>query len=162
METVISNRRWFRVYLIIRSTVLLLAALWLAAQFVGFGEHPYIQLLSAVAISLLLVIVLFDAIQKPGLFEVLRNDPQIVIRLYQPDTRYFFWFRERFVQTFEIQPGDKIELYGEMKALPWKRKVQLMIKQQNGQQYISDKIDVSWARQSELKRLLALTKETQQ
>lgn len=161
METVISNRRWFRVYLIIRSSVLLLAVLWLVAQLAWSSESFYVQLLKGVAIPLLMVVLLFDAVQQPGLFEVLQYQNQIAIRLSQPDTRYFIWHRESSVQTFELQPGDEIELFGEYQALPWNRKVQLVIRQQGGQQFVSNKIDVSWARQTDLKRLLALTKETQ-
>ena len=161
METVISNRRWFRVYLIIRSSVLLLTGLWFATKLISPGDSFYLQLLNGVAIPFLMVVLLFDAVQQPGLFEVLRNQEQIAIRLFQPDTRYFIWHRESLVRTFDLQPGDEIELFGEYQTLPWNRKIQLVIRKKGGQQFVSNKIDVSWAQQSELKRLLALTKETQ-
>ena len=109
MEIVISNQRWFSTYLIIRNSVLLLTGIWLVSQLLISDQPLLLQYLSPVAISLLLVLLLFDFIQKPSLFEVIRKKDDLEIRLFHPDTRYFIRLNERFIQTIQLQPTDRLE-----------------------------------------------------
>lgn len=122
-------------------------------------ESVGLSLFSSVALSLLLMLMLFDLLQKPGLFEVLRKGEGLQIKLYNPDTRYFFWLDEKRVRSFELEHGDQLQLYGQYEGLPWKKRIHLVIEKPSGQKYISDKLDISWASKLQLKKLIDLTKE---
>lgn len=159
MKVILSNRRWLRVYLIIRNSIFLLTLLWLGMKFMLPEQTIELGLLGATVLSFLLMMVLFDMLQKPGLFEVTRVGEGLQIKLYNPDTRYFFWLNEKRVRAFQLEPGDQLQLYGQYEGLPWKKRIHLVIEKPSGQKFISDELDISWASKAQVQRLLSLSQE---
>ncbi len=159
MQVILSNRRWLRVYLIIRNSILVLTFAWLLITFTLPEFAASLGLFSSVVWSLLLVLILFDMLQKPGLFEVLRAGEGLLIKLYNPDTRYFFWLDEKRVRSINLEQDDQLQVYGQFEGLPWKKRIHLVIEKPSGQKFISDKLDISWASRTQFQKLIGLTKE---
>lgn len=156
MKTIITNRVWFRKYLLFRNIILGLTLATLLAQFAGIEGGALLQLLSATALSLLLVLLLFDYLQRPGLLEIFQNKEGLIIKLYQPDSRLMHWWDEQRIRTFLLDSPAQLQVYGQYERLPWRKKIQLVVQLPDGSQAISERIDVSWASKSQLQRLIQL------
>lgn len=159
MEKIISNRSWFKTYLIIRNIIFSLLMIWVVLQFTAWKDTEGLKIFISVTLSLLLVLLLFDTLQKPSLFEVFRKGKELKINLYQPDVRYLVWFNEERIRSFHLEDNNQLEIFGEYQGLPWKKKIKLVIHGIGDQKFVSNKIDISWARKFELKQLVAIARK---
>ena len=122
------------------------------------SELAITKIFQAVSLSLLLVLLIFDYVQKPTFFELFRDKNNLIMKLFIPDTRYYLFFLEKRVKTLTIHEKERIELTHEDAPLK-KSRLGFLIKKQDGTVLETEKLGFSWASAGQMQILNLMISE---
>lgn len=159
MKIVLSNKKWFLVYIWLRSIIILVFFISILSGFLLDNPPLWLATIRGVFFSFFLLMIIFEIMQKPSYLNVgYAEGGKLNIALFIPDTNTFFYFNKRNIQHFVIDTEDKLELLGVFKKMPWQQKLQMVVSKPNGEKFQSEVMDVSWASKAELQRFYELAK----
>ena len=146
-----TNKAWFLRYLMARRLILgfvfFSIFLVIKPEIISDSLGNIVQISS---ISLLLVLLIFDYIQVPMLFELYQRQGGIKIGLYIPDTRYAIYFYRHKMKYYDVEIRDKISIKIFFYFISIFNRGELEIEKESGQIMNFPKLDLSWATQKEL------------
>lgn len=156
---ILSNRKWFKTYIIARQTLLFFIILGFFLTFVDMGFWG--RFYNAITFPLLLVLLLFEYVENPALFEIEKHDGNsLVFKLFAPNKGILYIFSEKKVKNLEISSKDKISVQISQNELPFLtiKKCFFLINKGTNSSIRTAKIGLGWADEStisEIKKIVA-------
>ena len=155
-KILLSNKTWFANYSRIRIFLILLAITLLAGKYWehSFFDSAVVTILLAISSSILLTILLFDYLQKPSFLEIVELDESLLLKLYQPNTNYLFYYKESAVRTLSIAKEDRLVLRIYKGILPLLDRIDFVLTRKNGETWKTNTINIGWRNSGELEDLI--------
>jgi len=157
----LTNKKWFNTYAVIRTAIVLVMVLLFLFKISPFYLSAYKStwtILTAIFIPLLSTILLFDYLQKPSFLELSKVEKGLVLKMYQPDSRYFFFLKKRAVKQLILSEGDKLTYQIQQSILSVFNKIIFIIQKKNGEVLKTNQINIGWMSQNQLNILNQLVK----
>jgi len=104
------------------------------------------------------IALLFDYLQKPSFLELSKVEKGLVLKMYQPDSRYFFFLKKRAVKQLILSEGDKLTYQIQQSILSVFNKIIFIIQKKNGEVLKTNQINIGWMSQNQLNILNQLVK----
>lgn len=86
---------------------------------------------SSVLGALVLVILLFDYLQKPSFLEITKSNYRVELNIYEPDSRYLFYLKESGIKTLTVADTKSIRCIQKVSKLPFLNQVYFEINEAN-------------------------------
>ena len=92
----ISNRKWFKTYVLIRQIILflLLVSCCLCLFLFQDKNSAFFKMMMGIGGMLMMVILLFDYRERPAFFELEKQQQGLLLQLFLPDYRYLFFLEK--------------------------------------------------------------------
>lgn len=158
----LSNKKWFNYYIALRTTVILtiiILFLFKISLYFSLAYESTWTLLVAMFLPLLGTILLFDYWQKPSFLELSKEKKRLVLKMYQPDTRYFFFLKENAIKQLSISDGDKLTYQFHKNVFSALNQLVFLIQKKDDQIIKTNKINIGWMNQYQLKQLNQMVNE---
>ena len=153
-EIILTNRKWFNTYSIVRIVTVLIAISFFLIPI--FHESAISALLQSTALFLILTILLFDYFQKPSFLEICKENSRIIIKQYAPDTRYLFLLTENKINAIQLNDADEIDIQLYKGSIPLLNQIEFRIKKIGQAEIRSKKINIGWIQDGQIDRLKSI------
>lgn len=153
MSILLSNKKQFWAYLIIRSTSFLLGLLVIMMLPLGYEETSFYQFLQILAPALILPILLFEYLHTPTFLSVYQNKTGLKLSFYKPDHRYFFFLRKKYIQELFIKKQETVLLKIESKLGGMVNMGIFLIQRDNGMVTKTTDLNLDFFRPKEIEQL---------
>lgn len=149
-QIIISNKTLFSTYAIIRTIVIVALIVLLTTSYILYKDAFAFELLTGLFLSLMLTILILDSVQKPSFLELAIENANVVIKQYQPDNRYLFFFRSSSVNTTELHAGDRLGCEFIRSNISLLNQIEFQIIKQDKGVFKTPKINAAWINDAKL------------
>ncbi|MFZ1750966.1 MAG: hypothetical protein WAU01_12270 [Saprospiraceae bacterium] len=154
--TKVSNLIWFQQYVTYRKYLLISVIIWVfsVAGVNYFYPNPILEIMLYIyPISVILVIVLFDWTQKPGLISVTKEEHELLIELYIPDTRYHIKFDEKKIRKYHCGEANPAKFLIKSHFIKILDKISIQVRSSKGEYVMTPFMSFSWATKVDMENL---------
>ncbi|MEM8523818.1 MAG: hypothetical protein AAGG68_04200 [Bacteroidota bacterium] len=153
-KIVLSNRLWFKRYLFIRNSILIIVSLAVGSLIIKDTSYQKtLEVFQIVGMSLLFSLMLFEYLQKPSLFEIESENGQLNFHFFAPDTRFLILFNEEKIKTLIAHSIDKVTFWHQEARYDFLDKLTITIKRKSGEVLRTQAINIAWMQREEMEKL---------
>jgi hypothetical protein len=156
--TILSNRKWFKTYLIAKKIIVgaaLLGFFWSFLDLGGFWGRFY----NAITFPVLLILFLFEFVETPVLFEIEELEENMLnFKLFIPTSSYSYRLNEKKITKLEIGSKEKLSVQLIESKIPFlaRKKCFFIIEKEDKTLIKTANIGLGWAGEKTLEKLTSI------